>query len=419
MFDGLKIFYSLSDFEAWKRAVNIELFTPTDIDTGATKGKIRTVNGGQHQTITHRGNFENYLVTIKETTHTQVSGKRSVSYFLIVDGSLHKNHFNGKNYLPFTWDKVLTEIDNLETGLQLTGQFAEIVNLEIGVNIKLPVGVFSFLKKNLIAFKGHLFNRYNPDKNKMCLGYVCPLTQYSVKLYDKGKQFNLPDNLLRFELRYLKMQTLKKRGIKQLTDLTDIQKVNGLLSLLLAAWDNILLFDSSINLKNKVLKQSELNLLRDGSNPKYWEALKEKNSRQFNYQRDKFKELIKKYGTGWHEKIRELIKTEWETLFKNCTILPSVQNPELYKFTVKVKGKNVQKRFCLSCGRDISNQDSRSKFCSSKFIGEAAAHQCRNRDSNPRNNFKNKLRRINSGGVLFDVTPYMIVNNNKKQVYGI
>lgn len=418
MLDGVKICCHINDFEAWRKAVNIELFTPTDLETGATKGKTRTINGGLQQTITHRGIFENYQITIKETTKTQVNGKRSVSYFLTIDGSLHKNYFGGANYLPFHWDDLQKEIIKLETGLQLSGH-ADLANLEIGLNIPFQFPVFTYLKQNLITYKGHPFDRYNPDKNGLCLGYVCPLSQYAVKIYDKGKQFNLPDNLMRFELRYLKMQPLKERGIKHLSDLTDFEKVNGLLSLLISAWENTVLFDSSINLNNPELKDRDRQLLKDGRRPGYWEHLKETKKRRFDYHRKKYRELVTRYGNGLHEKVREMIITGWENLFKNCTILPGVQNPELFKFTVKVKGKNEQKRVCLSCGRDISNQDSRSKFCGSKFVGEAAAHQCRNRDSNQRNNFKNKVRRINSRGVLFDISPYLIVNNNKKQVYAI
>lgn len=416
--DGLKIFYSITDFEVWKQAVNIELFTPTDLDTGETKGKTRTINGSMQHTITHRGKYETYQLTIKETTKIQISGKRSVSYFLVIDGSLHKNYFGAANYLPFHWDHLQTEIVKLDTGLHLSGN-ADIVNLEIGLNIPLQVPVFAFLKRNLIAYKGHQFNRYNPDKGGLCLGYVCPLSHYSVKIYDKGKQFDLPYNLMRFELRFLKMQTLNERGIKQLSDLTDFERVNDLLSLLISAWDNILLYDSSINLSNPEIKPRDCELLKEGRRPGYWEQLKETNTRQFKYKRQKFRELVTRYGSKWHEKISELIKSEWENLFKNCPILPSVQNSKLSEFTVKVKGKNGQKRVCPSCGRDISNQDSRSKFCSAKFVGEAAAHRCRNRDSNPRNGFKAKIRRITGRGLLFDIKPYLIVNNKKIQEYGI
>ena len=95
----------------------------------------------------------------------------------------------------------------------------------------------------------------------------------------------------------------------------------------------------------------------------------------------------------------------------------------MYKFTVKIKGKNVHQpyapKYCVSCGKDISHQKDNSKFCSSKYVGEEAAHRCRNADSNTRNNLKAKIRRIESRGILFDIIPYLIVKNNKIQDYAI
>jgi hypothetical protein len=325
MIDGVKIYYHINDFEDWKRATNAELYTPTDLETGAAKGKLRHINGRLQQTITHRGNFETYRIVVKETTCTQVNGDRSISYFLIIDGSFHKNHFGGENYLPFTWDNLQSEISKMEKGLRLFGPEAVLSNLEIGLNVAFPLPVFPFLQRNLISYKGNQFNKYTPDKKGNCLGYVCPLSQYSVKVYDKGKQFNLPYHLMRFELRYLKMQTLKKRGIKTFADLTDANKVKGLLDFLLAAWDNILLFDDSIDLNNPNLKPQERELLKDGRRPRFWEELKETNIRRFNYQRWNFRKLVNKYGQGVHEKIKAQILTEWEILFKNCTILPHDQ----------------------------------------------------------------------------------------------
>jgi predicted RNA-binding Zn-ribbon protein involved in translation (DUF1610 family) len=419
MLDGVKIVYRLIDFEAWKLAVKIALFTPTDVETGETKSKTRTLNGIKKLTITQRGNFETYLVTIKETTLNQMNGNRAVNHLLILDGSFHKNQFAGANYLPLTWDQLQNEINHLQEGLQLTGERAELVNLEIGLNIPLPFPVFPFLQKCLISYKGNSFNRYNPDKNGVCLGFVCNLSQYSVKIYDKGKQFNLPENLMRFEIRYLKMQILNKRGINTLNDLRNYKTVNGLLDLLLEAWGNILLFDTTINLKSQALKPKEMEILVHGSNPKFWEQLKEKNLRRFNYQRSLFKRLVARDGKGWHETINDLLKTEWENLFKNCTNLPTVQNPELNEFTIKIKGKNVQTRSCLSCGRDISYQNNRSKFCGPKHFGEIEAHRCRNFDSNPRNNLKKKIKIIEARGVLFEVAPFIIVKNNKIQSHAI
>jgi len=52
--------------------------------------------------------------------------------------------------------------------------------------------------------------------------------------------------------------------------LRNFETVNGLISLLLQAWENVLLSDSSINLNNPTLKPGEKELLQSGHNPKFW-----------------------------------------------------------------------------------------------------------------------------------------------------
>jgi hypothetical protein len=422
MIDGIKIYYNLADFEKWKQSVNIE-FGRTILDTGEIKSKVRNLNGLHQRTFEHRATFQTYSLLVREVERKDFKGNEVKDYFLTIDGSLHKNYFDGENYSRFDWDKLQTEILNIENSLQLSPDSAKIVNIEFGVNIQLPFEVMPFLKRSLISYKGKPFNQYRPDRNGFVLGYVCDRSQYSVKIYDKGKQYNLPMPLMRFEKRFTKMQKLKEYGIKTLSDLKDRDKVKNLFALLQTAWNDVLLFDDSINIKRSNLRPLERELLNQGSNSKFWEELKETNRRRFDSKRKQFRELVKKYGQNLHGVIDALIKNEWETLFENCTNLPSVQSVELNKFTVKVKGKNVHTlplhKTCISCGRDITNQKGNSKFCSAKYVGESAAHKCRNTNSNARNSLKNKIKRINGRGVLFDISPYLFVNNNKKQRYAI
>lgn len=425
MIDGKKIHFELKNFVSWKQSTNIE-FSQSVLDSGEIKSKVRNVNGINQRTFIHRGEYQTYRLTVKEIERTSLAGNQSNNFYLTIEGSLHKNYFKGENHSSFTWNNLQDEILNIENGLSINSDFAEIVNIEFGVNIPLPFDVFPFLRKNLISHKGKPFNSYKPDRVGFVLGYVCEHSQYSVKIYDKGKQFNLPDPLLRFELRYTKMQPLKDYGIRVLSDLKDFNKVKRLIELLSNAWENVLIYDNDINLMSDNISKGERDLLRSGQNPKYWEAIKETGTRKFNYQRDKFRKLVSKYGTNLHESISTQIKNTWDNLFENCTNLPTVQSSELNKFTVKVKGKNVQsvpantdreKRYCKSCGRDISQQRDTSLFCSAKFVGEQSAHKCRNTDSNLRNNLKTKIHRINGRGVLFDISPFIIVKNKQIQSY--
>ena len=66
----------------------------------------------------------------------------------------------------------------------------------------------------------------------------------------------------------------------------------------------------------------------------------------------------------------------------------------------------TDKRYCKTCGLDISQQDARSQFCSERLFGKDAK-RCRNRDSNPRNNFLRREEVKSKRGLLFDITPYL------------
>lgn len=408
--DGITLKTIIENFEVWRRSLNLSLVASVDIfDTG----EIRTKKRNDATITTHRGKWETFDLIIKEVL-SNTTGKHL--FYLTIKGSLHKNFYKGTNYLPFTWQQLQDQINHLCNALSINPSQAQISGLEIGVNICTPFEVTSFLMGNVISYKGNSFNRYKKDTAGVCLGIVCNLSQYEVKIYDKGLQNNLPYKLCRFELKYLKMQALNSRGIKYLSDLQNFTKVYNLQTMLLNAWNDVLIFDVLQPVKKLPIKPREIELLIEGQNPKFWEQLKENNTGDhFKYVRKGFKKLVANYGNNWQPLVYGLISNEWQTLFKNYPNLPTGKNDLLPILTIKIKGKNGEfiftgpKRFCLSCSRELPpEQKQSSKFCSSKFVGEAAAHQCRNTNSNPRNNFKKKIETIQGRGVLFDITPYFI-----------
>ena len=333
MIDGIKIHYSLTDFEKWKQSVNIDLFTLIDKHTGEIKEKQTIIKGQFQTTLKLPQKFETYFISVKETVKQNFNGNTSVSYFMEIVGSLHKNYYEGQNYSPFQINNLQIELSKIERELNISFDLAKLVNIEIGVNINTPFEVTPFLRNNLLSYKGNSFNDYMPDREGFVLGKYCKLSQYSLKIYDKGKQNNLPYNLMRFELRFTKMAIVKNRGVKNLNSLKVTETVCNLISLLINSWDNVLIYDNSINIKDRKIKPKNRRMLMNGNNPKYWEQLKEKNKREFNYQRNLFKQLVKKYGCNLHNQIKELIKKEWGLLTNNCTNLPAVNMGNVYKFT--------------------------------------------------------------------------------------
>lgn len=411
MIDGTKISYRLLDAQAWKQTANLSFPFLVDEDTGEripkrkSKHQKARQDSDHYKTYVGKIKFEEYELILRESHKEPTPGNTIIGHYLNIEGSLHKNYYSGANHAPFTWNDLQREIDHLEQSLKLEPEKAKFDNLETGVNILLHTAPFPFIQKNIILFKGRAFREYEPDDKGIVLGYHCPITQFELKVYDKGLQSGCPYHLMRVELRYTKMEIPNRVGIHNLADLKDKKKVNRLLPLLLAAWDDVLMYDYDIDIDNPELSKFQRDLLLNGKDRTYWEILKLKNIRQFNDHRQKFRKLVTKYGNGYHSIIREQIEKEWHLLMNNESTLLQLTKPKMYILTVKVKCQNVHSRKCASCGRDIFHQSLTSKYCSEYRLGKDGK-RCRNNGSNPRNNWKWKVIRLKKRGLLFDIIPF-------------
>lgn len=411
MFDGIKIVCPITDFQAWKTGLErtapaVQFAVPINEKTGELKGR----SYADRISYTHRAKFETYFLTVKET-HTPTG----TTFCLCIDGSLHKNYFAGKNYERFTRSMLIEEIGHLCQSLQLEPERCKVVNLEFGVNIPFPCSPATFIDNCLLLHKTTAFEPYKAS-NGQSLGRYAPHAQYSVKAYDKGLQNALPYHLLRFELRFIKMQVLNRIGIGSVSDLTDPAIIPALTELLRKAAANVLIHYIENPQHDADLTSLQREFLTIAHLRDYWADLARKDQRRYKYLRGIHSALMSKLGGNTWSAAQAAIIQEWQLLTENCPNLPLVQNsPEngkLSDLTVKVKGKFGQsenqrrRRCCQSCGKDISHQRGNSKFCSPKYVGEKEAHKCRNANSNPRNNFKHKIQVLQSRGLLFDVLPY-------------
>jgi predicted RNA-binding Zn-ribbon protein involved in translation (DUF1610 family) len=405
MIDGICIVCEIKDFPQWRLRMPFEFYTPINTDDGTIKTKQKkdnSINGklveSDYQTIKHTAEYQTYELVISEV----IRAKKQPKYYLKINGSLHKNKFSGENYERFYHIDVINEINNLCNKLEINSKRVKIDGLEFGVNIKTDFSPHLYLTDNLVRYKHLQFNQYAPDRRNRRLGYECVLSQYRVKIYDKGLQYGLFCKLLRFEVRFNKMQKINECSIYSLHDLTKPNSMGVLKGLLLGIWNDVLLYEPMDLPDNAELTDLQKELIQCGNNPKYWSKLHKSNKTKYNYHRTVLKELIKKYGKGYHIDIKAKIEREWQLLLSN----------KLYGFTIKIRGKNVEsdtpRRYCISCNKEITHQRDTSKFCSPKYVGVVEAHKCRNIDSNKRNNLKNKIHRIMSKGVLFDIEPFFI-----------
>lgn len=235
--------------------------------------------------------------------------------------------------------------------------------------------------------------------------------RYIIKVYDKGKEYAKARNLLRFEGKVIKMIHLAACGIVYLSDLLDREKLERLGLMLLRFYDDILLDDQGIDLTK--FNQRDRELILKGRNPKYWKELTAINRTR---EKAKFIQLIQQHGTErYFETVRELIKSKWAALYK-CNELTNPIKTVRNQLTISkgLKDNSEGKRYCQSCGREITGQKVNSKYCSEKLYGKEAK-KCRNMSSNPRNNFKRQIAELSNKNCLFDFRPYLKLTEQQKE----
>ncbi len=338
---------------------------------------------------------------------------------VFISGSLHKYWNNGHhNYNDFSYTELLSTIEDLVskfTPFILTGQ---INNLEAGVNIQPPFRASEYLKK-VIALIGS--ERHPITKNDLKgfkKGYHFQKTHWGLKIYDKGKQYNRLEEIVRHEFKTYKMQVIKDAGITSVIDLCDMSKMELLSKCLLDSYKEVLI--SEVVNTDKLSRNDE-RIYNECINPDYWDTWnKDKRCKR----KAQFNQIIYDHAsTDIKTIVSDLMKSKVSVLLsetkKSINVFTNIQNHYLTlknnqstnDFTINIIGKNVDpqqnKRSCQSCGNDISHQDKKSKFCSAKYVGYQRAHQCRNNNSNPRNNFNRKIETINSRGVLFPIEPFI------------
>lgn len=333
-------------------------------------------------------------------------------------GSLHK-YFNGGrgNHNDFSLDDVRQTVKSLAGHFGIEPNRAVLRGLEFGVNIRLPFPVKQILD-SIICYNNKPFQGMNLRHLK--IGKQIVRDEYSLKIYDKGKQSGLEtENLLRVEMAVRKMRYLSRLNIVTLADIAIPEKMAGLGQHLVKTFNEIIMEEPSINQAN--LTDQERVKLTYFLNPRFWEQLPLHKRYK---QRRKFEALKTRRGTfNLQENVSNIIFQKWEQLLGNkaekggyfhpdseggkhfggvmfsqckCKVKTSPRGDfagisQEGEISENIRGANfrqlragrIENRKCVSCGRSISHQRKDSIFCSEKYRGKAAK-KCRNQDSNLR-----------------------------------
>jgi hypothetical protein len=213
-----------------------------------------------------------------------------------LQGSLHKYRNKGlHNYDDFTSVELIEVLQGLHHDFKIDWTKTKLNNFEFGVNIVLPFNV-SVILNNLITFKGEPFIVVVEEN----MSYSqCKKTHFIIKCYDKGKQYKLPSNLLRFEIKVIRMQYFesKKIPLRFFSDLLNIDVFRLLSNVLTEVFEGILFGDDTIN--EILLTEKEKEIFLRGNNPKTWIRQNgETERKRLHRLEDNYKAILERHRTG-------------------------------------------------------------------------------------------------------------------------
>lgn len=349
-------------------------------------------------------------------------------------GSIHKYKNNGlHNHNDFTKTQVHEVINELSEKFKIDLQNSRINNLEFGINVVLPFEPKMVLNR-LITHKGEPFTR-EVEEGKMF--YQCKRSQFIIKIYDKGLQYQQVSNILRFELKVLKMQFFRTKNIelKVLADLLNDSVYPKLGGILRAYFDEILFDEPNINLND--LNTIEKEIYLRGRNPKTWITDSRTESKQKELQRlkERFLEILKTYRTG--ENYIKIVSENIE--FKYLELSEIYQHSTEQIITYKTENvRDLHFKYNVIFRHLIEQQKRGSKFLSEKTIEQHlellnelsakrrrnkrrtnknesyfVAHNLRNDESNLRNNLRRKL--LKNRPSLFK-TDFVVLTEEQKRI---
>lgn len=316
---GIEIQYPLTSFDSYRDSLSfIEWETPINTDGGAYKfNAARQDKRGRYyyRTIKHRAMFKSLSLQVDEVQRSkgrEFGNIEGTEYQLYISGSLHKSRY-GHNYNMFTFSDLQAEIEEIEIALQLNPANAKINNIEAGVNLRFSSGLPPVILDNLLVCANETFTPY-PNKK---IGCYHAFTEYTLKVYNKALESNVPGNILRIEVHFDRMRKVKGLDITTLADLKDRAKVKRLSELLQEAWQHVLLFDRDL-LCRAALKPKEITFLKICQFGQYWQREHERGISRaaLKKKRDKLTALIRQHGRDYKTDIADEINRIWDNLFE-------------------------------------------------------------------------------------------------------
>jgi hypothetical protein len=231
---------------------------------------------------------------------------------ITMSGSLHKYWNNemcngAHNFNDFDYKTFLFVLNDLKHKFSIPLKNCVLKSLEVGINIIPTIPTNQFLDYCFL----HKTKQFEWQKNSNEGKYKqVEHIQYIIKIYNKAlhyqKDFDIKTEIMRFEIKYIKMQKINERGIYNLMDLANYGLYN-FKDVLLNEFNNILYYDNTI--------QSESHRISNYRNLLYWVELLNKPTKTSYYKhREILKNLTSECSNKIQNQIAEIIKDKIDFL---------------------------------------------------------------------------------------------------------
>lgn len=246
---------------------------------------------------------------------------------LTIEGSLHKYWNDGlHNHNDFHENDFHNTIEKLESDFGIRPENIRLTCLEFGVNIAPPIETGEILNHcyqhksvDIAQVKSDARGKYHQAAH----------SAYILKLYDKARQYGIPQQNMRIEIKVKNWSPYRKQGIVTLADFIEVNKTPFVDSLV-HEWGNVLFFDPTAR---------KIGLWSQMADQEYWRQLRKNRSRTtIKRHRKKLEQYNIEHGENIQGQISNLI-------FEKVDALQKVTNCNF-----------SEKRVCPITGIDISQQ---------------------------------------------------------------
>lgn len=313
-----------------------------------TTGEMKTTNrNGNRVTPSKNASYKGLEFKIYDTGTITLSG------------SLHKYLNDGAhNYNDFNYEAVLFVLSDLNTKFDIDPNKCILKCLEIGINITPPIPTNEILDNCLLHKTKPFEYQINSEEGKY---KQVQHSQYIIKIYNKAlhyksKGFKVRAKIMRFEIKYTKMQKLNEKGIFSLQDLINYGLQN-FKDIILNEWQNVLFYDNTIQIDH--LSSRSKKAVLEYSNPNYWNGLLANNqTKNFTYHKNQLKKIVSKNSNKVQELTAEIMGKKIDLLNSNTIQIDPLTI--LSKRIVLNYENDSKKHLCKVTGFNISMQKENS-----------------------------------------------------------